>query len=160
MAMLTEICQELKNWFDRGQPKWFGAFSIDSEGNITFPTGSDNPTTSLQTDQYFRVIGSVFNDGVYKYGTDTLTEETFNGSIWAMAIPAEVVSLSEEIDGWNQKYGGIDSAAMSPYNSESFAGYSYSKSGGGASSGLATGSAGSGTWQSVFASRLKLWRKV
>lgn len=160
MSMLTEVCQELKNWFDRFQPKWFGTFSIDGSGEISF-SASDNsmsPAFSLQDGQYFRVIGSVFNDGVYQYGSDTLREETFKGAIWAMAVPEEVLSLVDEIDGWNQKYGGIDSAAMSPYNSESFGGYSYSKSGGGASAGLASG--GAGTWQGVFASRLKLWRKV
>lgn len=152
--MLTELCQELKNWFDRGQPKWFGKFTIDSDGNIIH----SGKTISLQTGQYFRIVQSVFNDGVHKYPDDSLLEETFEGAIWAMAIPPQVIQLAEDIKAWHDKYGNIDSAAMSPYNSESFAGYSYSKSGGGSAAGLASG--GAGTWQGVFASRMKLWRKI
>ena len=152
--MLTELCQELKNWFDRGQPKWFGVFTIGESGSIKRGT----EVISVQNDQYFRIVGSVFNDGVHKYPDDSLLEETFEGAIWAMAIPPQVIQLAEDIKAWHDKYGNIDSAAMSPYNSESFAGYSYSKSGGGSAAGLASG--GAGTWQGVFASRMKLWRKI
>jgi hypothetical protein len=74
-----------------------------------------------------------------------------------MAIPQEVVDLAAEIGEWQDKYGGVDSANLSPYSSESFGGYSYSKSGGGAAS---TASGGAGTWQSVYAPRLNMWRKI
>ena len=26
--MLTDLCQELKNWFDRDKPKFYGKFAI------------------------------------------------------------------------------------------------------------------------------------
>lgn len=145
--MLSELCQELRNWFDRGQPRIHGAFEI-SGGRIT----DEDFTDVIKLNQYFRIIGSVFNDGVYKYTNDlTLVDEMFVGSIWLMAVPAEVVSLSEDIDSWITKYG---EQANSPYSSESFGGYSYTK----ANRSSETG--GTSTWQSVFAPKLNLWRKI
>ena len=149
--MLSELCRELKNWFDRDQPRISGAFEI-SEGKII----DSDFTDVIQNNQYFRIIGSVFNDGVYKYTNElTLTDELFVGSVWLMAVPKEVVALSDEIDAWIDKYGGIDSAAMSPFNSESFGGYSYSKAGSGSSN-----NSGNGSWQAAFAGRLNHWRKI
>lgn len=148
--MLTELCQYLHNWFDRNQTKWVGQIQI-TEDAITM--GGVEPV-ELKNGQYFRIVGSLFNDGVYKYPSSDLVPEEFRGAVWSMAIPPSVVKLAEEIEAWNDKYGAIDSVNMSPYNSESFGGYSYSKSGGGASSD------GSGTWQNAFASRLNMWRKL
>jgi hypothetical protein len=137
--MLTDICQEIRNWFDRGLPKHYGEFNIVN-GNIE--------ELSLVEGQYFRIIGSLFNDGVHKVG-DTLTDEKFNGSVWEMAIPLAVVQLSAEIDEWTEKN---KDAIASPYTSESFGGYSYSK---------ATGSNGSLlTWIDAFKTRLNAWRKI
>ena len=143
--MLAELCKELNNWdFQKRAEKHFGVFTI-SNGEIELDF--------LQEGQYFRIIGSLFNDGIYTYPA-MLKDETFDGAIWAMAIPDEVVALADEVEAWVAKYGGVNSTNMSPYNSESFGGYSYSKSGGGASSD------GTGTWQSAFASRLNKWRKI
>lgn len=146
--MLTELCKELNNWFDRY--RCIGRFKI--ENNVII--GS----YSLQDNQFFRIVGSVFNDGVYQYNdTLVLTDEEFDGAIWAMAVPSEVIALADEIEAWKDKYQSIDSPAMSPYNSESFGGYSYSKSGGSSSSGNVDLS---GTWQGAFADRLNHWRKI
>lgn len=147
--MLSELCQELKNWFDRDQPKIYGDFEI-SEGRILDSCFTD----VIKTNQYFRIIGSVFNDGVYKY-TDNLEliDEAFTGSIWLMAIPANVIALSDEIDEWLANYG---ETVNSPYSSESFGGYSYSKSSGSSESGASSVP----TWQSTFASRLNLYRRI
>ena len=146
--MLTELCQEIHNWFDLSRQT--GTFTI-SGGVLT--------ADFLRTNQYYRIIGSVFNDGVHKYGDthDTLTDETFEGAVWALGIPKAVIDLSAQIDAWETKYGGTDSAAMSPFQSESFGGYSYTKAG--ASS---TGSAASTPtgWKAVFASQLNRWRKI
>lgn len=154
--MLTELCQELRNWFNRkpdgeDMPKWIGTFRIAS-GSIA--------GLELTNGQYYRIIGSLFNDGVHKYGdaSDTLTDEEFEGVVWSMAVPPQIVTLANDIAAWVDKYGGIDSSAMSPFNSESFGGYSYSKSSGGSTS--CGGSSGGGTWQSVFAGRMKYWRKL
>lgn len=150
--MLSELCRELRNWFDRDQPHLHGAFEIKN-GTIA----DQDFTDVIQNNQYFRIQGSVFNDGVYKYDDKLeLTDELFVGSVALMAVPKEVLDLSAEIDAWQAKYGGVDSEAMSPFMSESFGGYSYSKSGG---NGSAAGT-GSASWQSAFGSRLNRWRKI
>lgn len=135
--------------------KWKGDFTVQ-EGKIYGALGEELP---LKNGQYYRIVGSVFNDGVHLHPLDgSLRDEYFNGAVWGMAIPPDVITLAQEIDAWQSKYGGVDSVAMSPYNSESFGGYSYSKSGGGA--GGASGSGGAGGWQGVFANRLNRWRKI
>lgn len=144
--MLTELCQELKNWFDR--ERHTGTFEIQN-GNLT--------ADFLREGQYFRIMGSIFSDGVHQYPAADLPSETFEGAVWALAIPAPVIRLSEEIDEWRAKYEAADSAAMSPFSSESFGGYSYSKSGTGSSEG---GGTTGGSWRTAFASRLNMWRKI
>ena len=149
--MLNELCKELNNWF--AKTIIVGDFEI-SEGKITDPRF----LSAIQNNQYFRIVGSVFNDGVYQY-TDKLelTDEEYHGGIWTMAIPQDVLDLATDIDNWCKKYAGVDSVAMSPFNSESFGGYSYSKSTGGSASGGANTPT---SWQSAFANRLKHWRKI
>lgn len=154
--MLTEICQYLRNWFDKDEfhnylPNWRGTFTITN--------GELNYSGILLDGQYFRIIGSVFNDGVHKYGddSDVLKDETFTGVIQSMHIPAVVIQLAQDIADWQTKYGNVGSEAMSPFQSESFGGYSYSKSGGGV--GNSVGSV-AGTWQGVFQQRLAPWRKI
>lgn len=152
--MLTIICHYLKNWFNYGQPKYFGTFTI-KDGQLVKEGAYAN--TAIQENQYYRIVGSVFNDGVYKHGTETLTDETFDGAVWLMAIPQDVISLAEEIEAWQELYGGIDGQNMSPYQSESFGGYSYSKASGGSSS---SSDSLVPTWQGVFADRLRRWKKL
>ena len=147
--MLTELCQELRNWFER--EKYFGTFTIEG--------GQLADCSFLQEGQYFRIIGSVFNDGVHQKPADDLVDESFEGAIWAMAVPPTVIALSEEIQEWRDKYDGVDSANMGPFSSESFGGYSYSRGG---SSGSDSGNRGNGapTWQSMFVNELNRWRKI
>lgn len=150
--MLTAICQYLKNWFNRkpdgsSYPKYCGTFVIEN-GELV--------TDKLVNGQYYRVMGSLFNDGVHKFGHDTLTDETFDGAVWSLGIPPEVVLLATDIAQWQAKYGSVDSEAMSPFASESFGGYSYSKSGGG----MSGSESDAGTWQGAFAQRLAPWRKI
>ena len=141
--MLEELMRECRNWFKVPDGAYSGTFTIKG-GSITLPF--------LVEGQYFRIIGSVFNDGVYQYGAGDLTDETFDGAVWALAVPAAFISLVEDVEAWRTKY---ESAASSPFQSESFAGYSYTKSStNGDSGGSVTG------WQGVFASRLNKWRKL
>lgn len=144
--MLTELCQELRNWFDL--ERHFGSFEISGGAlNVDF----------LANGQYYRIVGSVFNDGVHKRGdaTDTLTNETFDGAVWALGIPKAVIDLAAEISAWVAKYGGAEGVATSPFASESFGGYSYSKA-----TFASSGGSGAATWQAVFKSRLNMWRKI
>lgn len=151
---VEDICRELNNYFDEAsdgtRERYYGIFTV-VDGAIDL-SGID-----AQEGQYFRIVGSVFNDGVYQYPAEGLIDEVFSGAVWLMAVPKAVLDLVSEIDAWQEKYGSVDSPAMSPYNSESFGGYSYSK----ASNGSNASNAGtSGTWQTQFASRLNKWRKI
>ena len=146
---IFEVCSYLKNWFDRNQPKYFG--------NVSIINGALSETYDLKVGQYFRIVGSTLNEGVYQYPITTLTDETFNGAIWGMSLPKAFIALLDDIEAWKTKYASADSVAMSPFNSESFGGYSYSKSNGGTGD---TSKDKSGTWQGVFGARLAPYRKM
>ena len=136
--MLTELCAELRNYFEVPNGRHFGKFEISG--------GSIAPLDFLQEGQYFRIVGSVFNDGVYQYPATSLTDEVFEGAVWAMAVPPTLVALAAEIDEFNKSDAGKPSA----FTSESFGGYSYSK---------ATDSNGKPIgWEQAFADRLRKWR--
>lgn len=143
---ITDFCEELHNWFD--VDRIFGTFTI-SNGEITVPNGY------LRNNQYLRIVGSVFNDGVHQYPVSDLTDETFEGAIWAMAVPPAAIALFERIKDWDSKYSQSE-AANSPFQSESFGGYSYSKG----YNSSANGSDTTVSWQKQFKSRLNRWRKL
>lgn len=146
MVTLTDFCGECRNYFIRGAADiHFGTYEISG--------GFIQPLDFLQEGQYFRICGSVFNDGVWVYPFDGLRDEIFTGSVWAMSVPSDALALADEIDRWAEKNG---EAINSPYQSESFDGYSYTKS----YSGAASGAASAITWQGQFASRLNRFRKL
>lgn len=142
--MVGEICAFIHNYFERETHK--GTFTVEN-GVLS--------ADFLQTDQYYRIIGSVFNDGVHQHPSADLHDEVFTGEVRAMAVPPAVIALAADIQDWLDKYGDT---VLSPYNSESFANYSYSKSSGG---NRRDGSGGDViTWQSVFGAQLNQWRKI
>lgn len=149
--MLTDLCRELNNWFEVRDDK--GEYSGRKYGTFTI-SGGTLSVDGAQDGQYFRIVDSVFNDGVHQYPASGLTDETFTGAVWLMRVPPEVVSLDKEIDAWKEQYQEF---LNSPYQSESFAGYSYTKASG---SGSNAAGGSSVTWQSVFADRLSHWRKI
>lgn len=140
---LDTLCRHLNNYFDHDRQ--FGTFTI-ADGTMTIEGAQEN--------QYVRIVGSVFNDGVYQYPLSGLTDETFDGAIWLLAIPKIIVDMVGEIDDWQKANADVLS---SPYQSESFGGYSYTKASGGSS---ANGGSNVLTWQSFFKSRLDEWRKI
>lgn len=144
--MLTEICEYLNNYF------WRTKYDV----KVTI-TGGTVTLDFMKEGQYFRILGSDLNDGVHKYPATDLNDETFEGQIWSMAVPPTVIDLASEISAWKAKYESADSPAMSPFNSESFGGYSYSK--GTASSGAGS-SYNPNSWEAVFGSRLNKWRRL
>ncbi len=147
--MLTEICAEIKNYFTYENDKHIGDFSI-VEGLIV-------PSFDIQTD-YIRIVGSHLNDGVHKVSdADLVDEGEFHGSVWVMSPPKAFLELVKEIEDWQAKNGALDSPAMSPFNSESFGGYAYSKSGSSASGGSSSAGA---SWQAAFATRLTMYRRI
>ena len=139
--MLEQVLMNIRNWFPVEGGIYSGTFTI-KDGGITLPFLADG--------QYFRICGSVFNDGLHQYNVLDLIDETFNGTIWALAIPKAVIELSDEIQKWQEKNG---EASVSPYQSESFGGYQYSKA-----TDAETG--GAVTWQSAFKQQLGAWRKI
>ena len=135
--MLEKMCAECKNYFVKDII--FGTFKIEG--------GAIEPLDFLQEGQYFRIVGSVLNDGVYQYPSSELVDETFNGAVWAMSVPPSFIALSAEIKNWQDKDG-----KPSAYTSESFGGYSYTK---------ATNAKGQvATWKDVFASQLDAYRRM
>lgn len=140
--ILTELCQELKNWFCNVETDiHVGDYTI-SGGTLSLPF--------LQTGQYFRITGSVFNDGVHQYGDAGLVDETFSGAVWAMRVPPSVIELATEIDAWIEKNG---ETIASPYQSETWGGYSYSLKSG-------SGESGAFDWRTAFAGSMNRWRKL
>lgn len=140
--MLEELMRECRNWFVAQNGVHLGTFTV-KDGSIALPF--------LFYGQYFRIVGSVFNDGVYEYGNFYLQDETFEGAIWALSVPPAFIKLSEEIKSWRDQY---ENTANSPFQSESFAGYSYTLKSDGAQGGSANG------WRSAFSTRLNKWRKL
>ena len=135
---LTNLCAELRNYFET--EKRFGTFTISG--------GSISPSDFLQDGQYFRIVGSVFNDGVHRHPAHDLTDETFDGAVWAMAVPPAVIELATEIEEYNKS----DAGKPSSYISENFGGYGYTK---------ATDENGlPASWKSVFKNELNRWRKL
>lgn len=141
--MIEQILNYIHNYFEKDIVR--GTFTVSSgELGVDF----------LQDNQYFRIRGSVFNDGVHRFPTSDLIDETFQGEVWAMAVPPAVIALSNEIEEWITKYGD---QMDSPYQSESFGGYSYTKKSSGGSSNDGNDAS---DWRSVFRTRLNNWRKI
>ena len=140
---LTEVCTYLNNFF--WEKKIRGSFHIEG-GRIEVP--------ALKDGQYFSISGSTFNNGVHVYPATDLRDEDFEGEIQAMAVPETVIALASDIEQWQAKYGTANSTNMSPFTSESFSVYSYSKQVGGAGGGSNT------TWMDAFKDRLNPYRRL
>lgn len=139
--IIDDICAYLRNWFLSPADVHEGAYTV-IDGEIALPF--------LAPGQFYKIVGSVFNDGVHRYkdADDTLTDEAFTGAVWALSLPPALLSMAEEIEKWTEDNAA---ALTSPYQSESFGGYSYTK---------ASGSDGALSWKDVFAPRLARWRKI
>ena len=138
--MLTELCAEIRNYFLVPGGIHRGTFTI-SGGELA-------PLDFLKEGQYFRIVGSTLNDGVYQYPAVGLADESFAGAVWAMAVPPAVIALADDI----KAFCNSDAAKVSQFKSESFAGYSYTK---------ATDENGAVlSWQSAFAKRLNHYRRI
>ena len=142
--MIGEVCAECKNYFIQKD--------VDIHvSNYTVTNHQIGPVPFLKNGQYYRIVGSALNDGVYKHGTDDLQlqDEEFYGAVWAMRVPKEFLALCNEINAWVTANA---SALSGPYSSESFGGYSYSK---------ATGSDGGAyTWRDQFKGKLNAYRRL
>ena len=153
--MLQKVCEYLHNYdFGKQIRRHSGTFQI-ADGEVSLPFLIDG--------QKFLIEGSILNDGLYTYHADGikddddlaeagLHDETFAGTICALAVPPAVIALSAEIKAWVDTYG---EKAASPYASEDVIGvYSYTKASGG------SGAGGTVTWKDAFRDQLKPYRKV
>jgi hypothetical protein len=141
--MLETVLDYLHNWFC--VDVIHGEFVIDA-GRLQLPEG-----VTVDPQQYVRVFGSIFNDGVHLFGDDDLTDETFTGTVWLLAIPTELLSVVRDIEATVQASASVV-ANGAPKKSESFDGYSYT---------LMTRADGSLVdWRDVYAPRLARWRKL
>lgn len=151
--MLQQVCEHLHNYFAANI--FSGNFEI-AESMISLP---------LLDGQRFLIQGSVLNDGIYTYHDTGITndddteaaglrDETWSGTVSALAVPPAVIALSGEINQWVEKFGD---AARSPYQSENVIGvYSYTRQ-------MTGGRNGTGDmigWEDVFRNQLNRWRKV
>lgn len=150
--MLEAVCAYIHNYFE--DTIYTGTFTIKDGAPYDFP--------KMITGTRFRIMGSLLNDGVYTFATSAiwdddaekevrLQDETFKGRIVIMRVPQRLIRLvKEDMAEYQQKYGKVES----PYTSESFGGYSYTKASGGSDSG------GSADIFTVFHRRLNEWRKI
>lgn len=146
--MLQTVCEHIHNYFIK--TILTGEFEI-ADGMISLP---------FIDGQRFRICGSVLNDGVYTYhgygiknDDDTtvvgLMDEKFSGTISGMGVPPALIALSNEIADWVRDNA---EALNSPYQSESWGGYTYQKG---------TGKTGDRiTWADIFRDHLNAYRKV
>ena len=141
--MLDELCAEVRNYFLGSDP----LRNIHS-GEYTISGGRLAPLDFLKNGQYFRIVGSTFNNGVHRYPATDLVDESFAGSVWAMEVSPSFIALADEI----KQYVDSEGAKASPYLSESFGGYSYTK---------ASDENGAPiSWKKVFAPKLKQYRRM
>lgn len=140
--MLETILNYLHNWFEIPGAARCGEFEIVS-GELC--------ADYLMPGQYYRIRGSVFNDGLHRYpceAFDCMQDEVFTGEVWPLAIPKAVIELSDEIKAYREANPDTDKV------SESFADYSYTRA-----QTTQNGTSTAGGWQAVFAPRMRRWRK-
>ena len=146
--MLTEVCDYVHNYFESGT-----VYTDDYE----IADGSINLDSILKDGQRFKLCGSALNDGIYTYfhggevydddGTKLIymASEKFRGSI----VPVIFTSMVKDIKEWQERNQAI---IESPYQSESFGGYTYTK--------MTTSVSGLLSWKNVFGSKLNAYRKI
>lgn len=147
---LGELCAKCRNWHK----------PYIVSGDFRVVNGVLQPLPDIPDGAYIRIVGSVFNDGVYQYPHGDFTDEEFHGAVWLMHVPPDFIQLLNDINTWETTSASAIARATSevlegPYSSESFAGYTYQKKTG-------IGDVPT-TWEDPrlgFAARLKLWRKI
>lgn len=125
-----------------------GLLASKHEGTIEIKNGrADLPF--LIYGQYFIVEGSIMNDGCYQYGIDDeMNDEVFDGVIYGLRLTPTFKGIIDEMTAYQEQHKEV-----SPYQSESFGGYSYT---------LKASQTGTGTASVIdlFADRLNFYKKV
>ena len=148
MSVLLDVLREVNNFFHYETATEY-PYQHSETGSFVISNHVLSPVPAwLKTNQYVHIVGSVFNDGVFKYPSEftQLVDEEFYGQVYGMAIPADLLALVTEISTY------ITNNPDSPYASEAFGGYSYSKA--------ANASGRPVSWQDTFGAKLNKYRKA
>ena len=138
---LFELLMHLRNFFPGMKWQFFG--EEITEKRLSLP--------GLENGDYYLIEGSRRNNGIHVYGNQDLRNEVFSGTVTEICVPDAVLKLLDEINQWQEKNG---EAVASPYQSESFGGYSYTKAS------ANNGNGESMSWKTAFGPRLRAWRKL
>lgn len=138
---LFELLMHLRNFFPGMKWQFFG--EEITEKRLSLP--------GLENGDYYLIEGSRRNDGIHVYGNQDLRNEVFSGTVTEICVPDALLNLLDEINQWQEKNG---EAVASPYQSESFGGYSYTKAN------VSNGNGESMSWKTAFGPRLRAWRKL
>lgn len=148
-GILEQILWHIHNWFDHG------TFPVE---NCTIDGGSLPASVPVPDGAWYRIQGSLLNDGLHRAGDSDLYPETFDGTVTVCAIPKALLDVADRISDWvDANAEAARKAQESPYQSESFGGYTYTLR----SDLMAeNGSEGLTGWKAKFASDLNPWRKI
>ncbi len=116
------------------------------ESSFTVTNGSMEINGALEG-QYVRILGSVFNDGIYKYPLAGLQDESFTGIVQLLAIPQAFIELAQRIEEWKK----LPDNPPTSITSESFGGYSYTK---------ASNNGSPVSWKDVFKAEISIYRQI
>lgn len=148
-GILEQVLYHIHNWF---------VYDTIDTGQCEISDGSLPASVSIPDGAWYRIQGSMLNDGLHQQPATDLNDETFDGTVTVCAIPKALLNVVDEIADWIDHYNAArEKLQDSPFASESFGGYSYS-----IRSDLTAnnGSGGLTGWQAEFASRLNPWRKI
>lgn len=120
---INNLMQKCNNYFER--------FAI--RGDFTIADGKlEIDTSKFAVNQYIRIMGSLFNDNIYKISSigggkltlDTiLSSESFTGYVVGLAVPKYFIDLSTKIDAFdvkNEKSKNITSESVQGYYNVSY----------------------------------------
>jgi len=156
-ATVELVLGHIHNWFVRER------MGVKVVGGVLPASATDR----MVEGQWYRIEGSYLNDGVHQHPAD-LEEESFEGTLSLLAIPKALMLVIDQIEAWIEDYEEARSlsadarrkALSSPYQSESFGGYTYTVRGDLTANSASDGLSGPNGWKQVFAADLNQWRKV
>lgn len=134
--MIQEIMRYVNNFFCTGTRE--GQYSISGNALNVPVSGLVYISGSLHHDGVWQVCRGLLQDM-----SGNLPDEEFNGNVYFLDPPRDFLQLCEEIRQYTEKN------PVGAYQSESFGGYSYNR-----------GNAAGQGWQTVFAVRLRPYRKM
>lgn len=150
-GVLEQVLSHIHNWFVYDE--------LDVRCSIE--GGSLPASVSIPEGAWYRIQGSLFNDGLHQHPADDLTDETFDGKVTICAIPRVLLSVVDEITDYIDATNESDAAVRgAKFQSESFGGYTYSLKGDSRADSASGGVSGLTGWQAAFRSDLNPFRKI